>query len=373
MADIKARLEAQAAALPDSGDPASKAPVKRSWRRKYRKMRVVFEDKMNQSNNSYREEFKTAALARRLQEQNDQLLDLLVDINDAGRIPGYLRFDLRSPSPSESVIPSLEADADPDPIAIHNLIREARAEMVAGLMSPEEFAKLESKLSCRSLDVGPKSLAILAAQVAHTSELPDPVPEDLQIGDNAPGYLTPNHEEEYLLSTDAALADSTIYDPSAHDGRPLRTTTHPLPTDKELTLRNPDSVYNWLRKHQPQVFLQDKDPHHENASEKSSARPAAEKHGQGRGGGKRPSAVSASTPGPKTEQDILDEEIGFIPETGTGSAKSRRNNKDDEPYRPKGGSSRPAKRKREDGESGKSARKKSRASGGGAGGSGGGS
>jgi len=32
------------------------------------------------------------------------------------------------------------------------------------------------------------------------------------------------------------------------------------------------------------------------------------------------------------EQDMLDDEIGFIPETGTGSAKARRN-KDDEPYR----------------------------------------
>jgi hypothetical protein len=351
-------------------------------------MRAVFEEKMHTSNSLIREEYKAVALARRLQEQNEyvwsqtsrvfnssqklssQILDLLLVINDAARIPSYLRFDLRSPSPSQSAVPSLEPDDEANPETIQNLLREARVELAAGQLSPEEFAQMEAKLSTKAPAVGPRTLIHLQNKTPHTSQPPEPLPDDLQIGDNAPGYLSPNHEEEYLLAADAALTDPLVYDPSSRDGRPLRIATQPLPTDKELTLRNPDSVYNWLRKHQPQVFLQDKDPHHENASEKSSARPAAAPHGhQGRGGGKRPSAVSTSTPGPKMEQDMLDDEIGFIPETGTGSAKARRN-KDDEPYRPKGGSSRPAKRKREDGESGKGGRKKSRVSGG-AGGSGG--
>jgi hypothetical protein len=354
-------------------------------------MRVVFEDKMNMSNQLIKDECKAVALARRLQEQNEyappiliasygssqrysQILDLLLDINDAARIPGHLRFDLRSPSPSESVVPSLEADTDPDPIAIQNAIREAREELITGQISPEEFARIEQTLSSKSLALGPRNLSKLAASTPHTSQPPSRL-EELQLGHNAPGYLSPNHEEEYLLAADAALQDPNIYDPQSRDGRPLRLATHAqLPNDKELSLRNPDSVYNWLRKNQPQVFLQDKDPHHaENASEKSSARPGAAGHGGHRG--KRPSAVSTSTPGPKTEQDALDDEIGFIPESGAtvGPGKRIKNKEGDEPYRPKGGSSRPPKRKREEVETpAKGPRKKSRASGG-AGGSGGGS
>lgn len=289
-------------------------------------------------------------------------------MNDLQRLPNHLRYDLRSPSPSESVVPSLEADTETDPIVLQSALREARRDMIAGEISPEDYVRIEQNLTAKQLAIGPRALSKLAATIPHTTQPPAQL-DDLQLGDHAPGYLSPNHEEEYLLAVDATLADASVYDPQSHDGRPIRLATHvPLPTDKELSLRNPDSVYNWLRKNQPQVFLQDKDPHHnENASEKSSARPGGAGHGGHRG--KRPSnAVSTSTPGPKTEQDALDDEISYAPEGGAAGSIKRGKNKDDEPYRPKGGSSRPAKRKREEGETpAKGPRKKSRASGGAAG------
>ncbi|KAF2193742.1 hypothetical protein K469DRAFT_619019 [Zopfia rhizophila CBS 207.26] len=345
-------------------DDCQKPPVKRSWRRKYRKMRARFEDTMNASNTLIKDEYKAIALARRLQEQNDQILDMLLDINETARIPSFLRYDLREASPSDSVLPSLETDHDPE--AVRRRINEFRENMVNGLITTEEFAQKSDQLRNSQTIPTTRSLASLVAKIPHTTEAPDPAPEGIILGDHAPGYMSPNHEEEYLLATDTILADPTAYDPNAHDGRPLRIPpSQAVPNDKELSLRNPDSVYNWLRKNQPQVFLQDKDgQHHENLSEKSSARPAI---APGRGG-KRPSAVSATTPGPKTDQEMLDEEIGFIPETGTGAGKGRRGNKGDDndsAYRPKGGSSRPAKRKREDGEPvGKGGRKKNRVSGG---------
>jgi len=79
-----------------------------------------------------------------------------------------------------------------------------------------------------------------------------------------------------------------------------------------------------------------------------------------------------STPQLKSEQEALDEEIGFVAEAvpGAGSAK-RKKGEDDASYRPKGGSSRPAKRKREDGEKVGGRKKVARASGAGAGGAGG--
>lgn len=217
--------------------------------------------------------------------------------------------------------------------------------MINCIITPEEFAQKSDQLHSQSI-IPTRTLADLEATVPHSTQAPDPLPEGLLIGEHAPGYMSPAHEEEYLLAMDQALADPSIYDPEAHDGRPLRLaqTRHHIPTEKELSIQNPDSVYNWLRKHQPQVFLQDKDAAHaETVSEKSSARPATTS------GRKRHSHVSGATPGPKNEE--VDEELGFIPETGTTGGRGRRGHKgdDDQAYRPKG-SGRGSKRKREDGE-----------------------
>ncbi|ORY08492.1 IEC3 subunit of the Ino80 complex, chromatin re-modelling-domain-containing protein [Clohesyomyces aquaticus] len=284
-------------------------------------------------------------------------------MNEATRLPAHLRFDLRELSEVDSVIPSHEPDADPS--VVQRRIQELRDDLAHELITAEEYAHKVDQLHATQPVIPKRSLVSLEAKTPHSIQIPDPAPEGLMLGEHAPGYMSPVHEEEYLLATDSILENPAAYDPNAHDGRPLRIPpSQPIPNDKDLTLRNPDSVYNWLRKNQPQVFLQDKDPqHHENLSEKSSARP-----GNAPGRGKRPSGVGAGTPGPKTDQDP-DDEIGFIPETGTGSSKRKRgmDKDDDSAYRPKGGASRPGKRKREEGDTpvGKGGRKKAnRASGG---------
>jgi hypothetical protein len=290
-----------------------------------------------------------------------QLLDVLLDMNEMTRLPSKLRFDLREFADTDTTVSSVEVEADPE--ALQKRLQELRDDLTRGTITPEEFAQREAKLHSSQTVITNRTLVGLETKVPHTTQVPEPAPEGLILGEHAPGYMSPAHEEEYLLAMDVALADPSVYDPNLHDGRPLRINpSRPVPTDKDLTIQNPDSVYNWLRKHQPQVFLQDKDPQHpENLSEKSSARP-----GNGPGRGKRPSAVGTSTPGPKTDPDALDEELGFIPESGTAGGKGRRGKQeDDSAYRPKGGSSRPAKRKREDGDpTPKGGRKKNRTSGG---------
>jgi hypothetical protein len=276
---------------------------------------------------------------------HSQILEVLLDMNDAARLPANLRLDLRELSEIDAAIPALEVD--PDPEIIQQRLQELRMDLGQNLITPEEYARKADQLHNPKPIVSTRTLAALLAKVPHTSGFPNPIPDGLELSEHAPGYMSPSHEEEYLHATDVALADPTIYDPESHDGRPLRiTTSHPIPNEKDLTVQNPDSVYNWLRKHQPQVFLQDKDPAHpENMSEKSSARP-----GNGSRGGKRQSAVTATTPGPKTEHELPEEEVGFIPETGTGGKGKKGLKEDDTAYRPKGGSSRPGKRKREEGD-----------------------
>lgn len=266
-------------------------------------------------------------------------------MNDSARLPTRLRLDLRQQA---------EIDAKPtieDPELVHQRLSSLRTDLASGIITAEEYARRAEQLHNSQTIQLSRSLAALEAKVPHTTEAPEPPIDGLDLSETAPGYMSPTHEEEYL-----ALLDQATADPTYLDSHPLRgPSSHLPPTEKELTVRNPDSVYNWLRKHQPQVFLQDKDPQHpENVPEKAASR------ANGGGRGKRQSAA-AGTPGPKTDQE---EEEGVDAESGVAAKGGRKSKggENDSAYRPKGGSSRAPKRKREDGEPAAKASKRKRAS-----------
>ncbi|KAJ4351108.1 hypothetical protein N0V95_004155 [Ascochyta clinopodiicola] len=304
-----------------AAEPAQKPPVKRSWRRKYRKMRIKFDDAMSQSNHLIMEEWKAMGTARRLQAENDQLLDALLDFNSQPRVSARQRFDLADPASTPTQAQGQQAQHPDQPHAVQH---------------------------------AQTSLATLEATVPHTT-LTDPsaLPDGIDLSEHAPGYMSPAHEEEYLIALDQLL-DDPAFDPSSPHTRTLHLgPSQPPLSEKELTIRNPDSVYSWLRKNQPQVFLQDKDaPHHDNVSEKAAPKGGNKKGRQSNVGG-------SGTPGPKEDHDGED---SAAPEA-KGKGKKGGADPDDTAYRPKGGSSRPAKRKREAGEGeSKGARKKNRPS-----------
>jgi hypothetical protein len=254
-------------------------------------------------------------------------------MNDSARLPTRHRLDLREQADIDAK-PTIE-----DPEVVHQRLNSLRTELANGIITADEYTRRAEALHNSQTIQLSRSLASLEAKVPHATEAPESPIEGLDLSETAPGYMSPTHEEEYLVLLDQAFAD-----PNAFDARPIRIpSSHPPPTEKDLSIRNPDSVYNWLRKHQPQVFLQDKDPQHpENMSEKTAPRANAG------GRGKRQSAA-AGTPGPKTEHE---EEDGVDPESGAlgkGGRKSK-GGENDSAYRPKGGSSRAPKRKREDGE-----------------------
>ncbi|KAI4618234.1 uncharacterized protein J4E87_007902 [Alternaria ethzedia] len=346
-------------APPVDAPDATQKPVKRSWRRKYRKMRIRFEEAMNDSDSLIKQEWKAMGTARRLQENNDQILDILLELNEQTRVNPRLRFDLRNLSAADTAVPSLEAV--PDPELVKAQLQTLRDDLAANTITPEEYATRADQLhSSQAIQQTLKSLASLEAKVPHTTraDLPDHPVEGIDLSEHAPGYMSPTHEDEYLLATDQLL-EQPGFDQALQQGRPVRlASAQPPLSEKDLTVRNPDSVYNWLRKHQPQVFLQDKDAaHHENLSEKSAA-PKTSKANATKV--KRESNIGGGgTPAPRDHDD----EDSAAPETGKGRRKTGGGD-DDTAYRPKGGSSRPAKRKREEGETpaGKGSRKKSRPS-----------
>jgi hypothetical protein len=319
-------------------------------------MRIKFDEAMTESDALIKAEWKAMATARRLQENNDQMLDMLLELNGQTRVNCRLRYDLRQLSAADTAVPSLESG--PDAEFGRQQLRVLRDELANERITAEEFtAKADQLHSSQAIQQTLKSLASLVAKIPHTTraDLPDHPVDGIDLSEHAPGYMTPDHEDEYLLAYDQVL-DQPGFDQSLQQGRPVRlASAQPPLSEKDLTVRNPDSVYNWLRRHQPQVFLQDKDAaHHENLSEKSAA-PKTSKANASKV--KRESAVGGGTPAPREHED----EDCAAPETGKGRRKTTGGD-DDTAYRPKGGSSRPAKRKREDGDTPASKKKKNRAS-----------
>lgn len=274
---------------------------------------------------------------------NSELLNLLLDLNDSTHIPSQLCYGLHTP-PDDT--PALHATRDGTP-PTHPSDRPGKT--------------LESLLN------------IAHTPLPSSRQQQQQLPEDLFAEPQA-GYLTPTHEEDYLANTDAAIGSDPL-DAYRHGSRLGRdgvgvlstvtttaagTSSSSLPSEKDIVVQNPNSVYNWLRRNQPHVFIQEREREHETAvlaAEKagSGAAPAASASKAARAGGKKAgaaaAAAAATTPShAKSEQELLDEEIGFVPEVvPSGSARGKKK-RDDEPYRPKGGSSRSAKRKRDDGD-----------------------
>ena len=264
---------------------------------------------------------------------HSQLLDLLLEVNESNRVPIHLRYDLRSPTPSESALPGLEPDVPShkryDTSSARAALEEAKVELATGQISPRSYNQLEAAIT-ETLQ-NPLSLADLDRTPHSRMNLikPGEVPVDL-VDPVLSAYLTLDHEEEYLSALDAALGIPTPNTQSLPDSHPIRSNER----EKDSALRNPVSVYNWLRKNHPGIFLQDGDP----APDKPPSKPAGTSRSARKAGGAA-----------RAEAEIIDEDgnvVGGIPVEAPSRSKRKR---EDEPYRPKGGSSRSSKRKKTSG------------------------
>ncbi|KAL8894255.1 MAG: hypothetical protein Q9192_004477 [Flavoplaca navasiana] len=341
-------------------------PTYKSYRKKYLKMRHGFKAKMRESNTLFDDEQATVRIANRLQEQNDQLLELLHTCNQSHRIPPPLRYTL-SPTPSPSAVPSLETDDPqppnyPTPHSAHAALEEAHQEFSRGEMSPARFREITSQL--KPYLENPTSLSSILSRVPHTTlesfpaeELPTSI-----LQSDTLAYLTPSHEETYLNRLDAAIWSSN---PEAAIAALNREHLYPQKDNtRDLQVRNPVSAYNWLRKHRPVLFSntdsagpaeagQERKP--KPSPKPNTSHPILKERGGGGGGGRgqskrdRESGISSVRP----EPEMLDDEGNLIAGAldgagglgGTGKGGKRKRGEDDA-YRPKGGSSRPGKRKR---------------------------
>ena len=311
---------------PVSDAPPGEPPARishKSFRRKYRKIMVNFEHKMTESTEFFHDEQRMVEISRRLAEQTDQLLDLLEDLNDRPQIPARLRYDLEPP---ETIKASPRVTPDTYNIATAPpALKIARKRLRTGQMTMLEYRKLEDDIltnpdfkskktysDLRRITVGPRPFS---------AELVD---DPFNVSG---GILSSRNEEEYLRGLDSFLAGSSaIPRPHAASNVNTRSMERSIEREKEMQLRNPVSVYNWLRKHQPQVFLQDNESHPE--KEKRS----------------RPSKRASTT----LKQEAEDED-GIMADIAGSTSRGKRKRDDDAGYRPKGGNSRTKRRREEAG------------------------
>lgn len=293
-----------------------------------------------------------------------RLLDLLLDNNRCPQIPPDRRFDL-GVEPSAGTDPYLDIDAPsyvhpgvPPAKVYKQLLREVPHQRFASAST--HFPELAS-----DLEAGRDSPADPAQGVAHP-----------------PSFLTAEDMDRYLNEVDSRIADRMVVE--GLEPLPLLPFLAPAtghasyihmangtrdgpsgapPTSRDFALRNPVSVYNWLRKHAPKTFLQDSethaserengDDHHQAGSSRGGPRGKGERGGSAARNtvlnrNKRPSAAHKSAAAAEGV-DHMDDEAGreaSLQHALGNKGKRKRVVDDDAGYRPKGGSSRPTKKKR---------------------------
>ncbi|KAK0707587.1 IEC3 subunit of the Ino80 complex, chromatin re-modelling-domain-containing protein [Lasiosphaeris hirsuta] len=363
--DARGRSSLEFKAEDDSGDTrmGDDKPTYRSWKKKYRKMRIVFDQKMHEGEELHKLEQKALATARRLAIQKDRLLDLLLDVNNSDQIPLDKRFDLSLDPPSDSEALCLDIDRPSTP--------PERSQPI------KSYKRLAREVPHSTFASAPKKFEHLLADLEAGRDSPaDP----LQGQPHPPSFLTADDIDNYIWEIDTRLAANNSHK-NGTAAAPLPTlaplahaSDHPsngaygakdsgsLSNNRDFALRNPTSVYNWLRKHAPRTFLQDGEAHPDKENGDEAHPPSARGHGRGKGErgagrgtggpgrGKRASAAhhvrDKTTVAVAETTEFDDDAVYETPGAAAGKGKRKRTHDEDPGYRPKGGSSRPTKKKR---------------------------
>ncbi|EQL29590.1 hypothetical protein, variant [Blastomyces dermatitidis ER-3] len=295
--------------LPDA-PPLTHQTTYKSFKRKYAKQKICFEHAMKKSNTLFKEELRIRDLSKRLKEQNDQLLEALLELNNSIRVPPELRYNLDLPG---SKLPRLHSPEPEhyqqesyDTETAREALRVAKERLLAGEIKADQCRRLEESL-LQSENFAPAVQYSSLLKVPHTtSSIHGDHPAMKCDMDSTLGFLSPEHETEYAAALDAA---------SAGEPRPAGKSASAASRDREAAIRNPVSVINWLRKHQPS---------------------------------KRASTHT------RKDEDIYDEDgiLIDVPATGGGSGggggRGKRKRDEDGGYRPKGGSGGRSRKKKED-------------------------
>ncbi|KAK6851133.1 hypothetical protein PG987_000767 [Apiospora arundinis] len=288
-------------------DRADAKPSYKSWKKKYRKMRLQFDNRMQQSEDLHQLEQKALQTAKRLAIENDRLMDMLISINESPQIPPERRIDLNMEDEDDETEDE-EAAAQKPTKSLRRLIEDVPHNSYAATV--EHFPEVLEEIEPKDPELYPTSFLKAEDIDNYIAEL------DARLGLKAKPAVPP--------------AASSI---PSHSGAAAN-----------FALRNPTSVYNWLRRHAPKTFLQDL----EKEKDKDKVKEKEKDHDHGEkmdGGSKRKSIAKSSSKrqsiaSRKDAAESMDwEDEGGYDASAMGSVRGKRKrlNDDDPGYRPKGG------------------------------------
>ncbi|KAJ4157553.1 hypothetical protein NW754_009198 [Fusarium falciforme] len=289
----------------------------KSYKKKYRKMRIVFDQKMHDGEELHKQEDKAAALVKRL----------------ASPIGHFTRNQQLASNPPEKQIDlSLEPSSDPKALVLPLDRDHADRKEKPG----KKLEDLINGVPHSSYSNAKETLPAIISELK--------APE----GESHPSdFLSADDIDNYIYELDTSIdPESTIptLAPRAHPNTHQPTNPH---------LKNPTSVTNWLRKHAPKIFLQDGETHGDaddgeggHTGGRKTRGTRGERGGRASTRGKRVSAAArASAAADRGDWDAsMDEDPDFA-STPVGRGKRKRND-DDTGYKPRGSSTRPSKKKR---------------------------
>jgi hypothetical protein len=264
-----------------------------------------------------------------------QLLDLLLDLNTSLSIPHELRFDLSLAPKSQQ--PQEERDMNLD--TANNIIANAHRAFHNHEIPQLDFVRIRQDIEALLARKNAKSLVDMEAQIPYPRYQHSNLP---LIADANPAFLSSSHEDAYLTRLDNKLEPAALSDPRPASPQPLSKLTQ-RELDREVELRNPLSVHNWLKKH---GTISDIDAASEggNAAVQTPATANKRRNLAKQVGDKAIERAREKEGSPGSTVDNEDEPAG---DDTPGKPKKSRD--DDQTYRPKGGRSK-SKRKREEGE-----------------------
>ncbi|KHN96532.1 uncharacterized protein MAM_05475 [Metarhizium album ARSEF 1941] len=289
----------------------------KSWKKKYRKMRILFDQKMQEGEDLHKQEDRASATVKRLAVENDRLLDLILDINNSPQIPLDKRIDVSlRPSPGSKKVHPID-----------------------GKHAPPQKELAMKKLQMLLEEIPHSSYT--SAKDAKRSYLSDlAAPE----GEPFPSsFLSADDIDNYIHDIDSSIDPETHIPTLAPRAHP---STNPI---QHAHLKNPTSVTNWLRKHAPKIFLQDGEAHDGDDEAQAGHHAGGRKtrgsrgeRGGGRGRGKRASLATRTVDRERDWDASMDDDAELSTPVGRGKRK-----RDDDPgYRPGGSGGRPVKKKR---------------------------
>ncbi|KAH6874695.1 IEC3 subunit of the Ino80 complex, chromatin re-modelling-domain-containing protein [Thelonectria olida] len=302
------------------GDATRNRAGYKSWKKKYRKMRIMFDQKMHDGEELHQQEAKAAALVKRLAVENDRLLDILQEVNNSPQIPPEKQVDISMDTSSQVNKAILTLDPD---------LKNAKNN------ATKKFEDLVRNVPHSSYNQAKEALPSIIDDLK--------VPE----GEAYPAdFLSPDDIDNYIYEIDALI------DPDNHIPTlaPLAHPENHHPPNPNL--KNPTSVTNWLRKHAPKIFLQDGETHGDaedgeggHTSGRKTRGGRGERGGRASTRGKRMSAAARSSAAERGDWDVSMDEDPDIP-ASTPVPRGKRKRDDDTGYKPRGSSTRPTKKKR---------------------------